>query len=272
MRGTQKVTRAMKLVAAAKLKRAQRAVANTAPFARELYKASLRVSTRLGPNAPLMWQRPKAINCIDVAIVTSDRGLCGGFNENLMRAVEDEIEVTEDHNINVRLFVIGRKGTKYFSSRGYEIETVPEGITGDEAVTSRIAGRIMDRYRSGESAGANVAFNKFVSAARHVPAFWNLLPLYKMGDESVKYMEYLYEPARDEVLNRLCLETVKSSLNYVIVQSRAAELAARMAAMDNATRNAEEMISHLTFVYNRTRQDVITKELIDIVGGAEALK
>jgi F-type H+-transporting ATPase subunit gamma len=218
-----------------------------------------------------MWRRPAAIDCIDVAVVTSDRGLCGGFNENLLRAVDDGIATSEDHNISVKLFVIGKKGLKYLKARRYDVEAVPtEG--GQEAMASWVIGRIVERYRKGESAGGNIAFNRFESAARQEVKFWNLLPLHARGSERERHMEYLYEPARGEALDGLCMEAMRSSMRQALVESNAAELAARMAAMDNATRNADEMIAHLTFVYNRARQEDITAELMDIVGGAEALK
>lgn len=271
VQNTQKVTRAMKLVAAAKLRRAQQSVVEARAYASELHSSAMRVSRRLGPRAPLMWRRPGEINCIDLIVVASDRGLCGSFNENLLRDVDDGVADATDHNIHVKLFATGKKGIKYLRSKGYDVDAVPSGA-GDDAMCSRVIERVADRYRKGESAGANVAFNRFASTARQVPTFWNFLPLHKRGGENERHMEYLYDPAREAALDLMCMEALMSTMRVVILESAAAELAARMLAMDNATKNADDMISHLTFVYNRVRQEEITADLMDIVGGAEALK
>ena len=271
MRGTQKVTRAMKLVAAAKLRRAQQAAFAARAYSSELHEAAKRVSKRLGPRAPVLWRRPTGLTCLDVVVVTSDRGMCGGFNENLLRALEDGIRVTSGYSIPVKLFVIGRKGVRYARARGHDMEIVPfDG--GDEAAIDWIIQKIIFRFMAGESVGANILFNRFAGSARYEPVFWNLMPLHSRGEDRERHMEYLYEPARDDALEKLAVATLRGTISQVIIESRATELAARMAAMDNATRNADDMIAHLTFVYNRARQESITRELLDIVGGAEALK
>lgn len=271
VRGTQKVTRAMKLVAAAKLRRAQMTAHDARAYASELHDMAMRISARLGPRAPTLWRRPQKLECLDIVVVTSDRGLCGGFNENLLRLLGDGVADLADHGIASNLFVIGRKGIRYCRARGLEVEAVP--MEGDaQAVASWLVERLAARYGSGQSAGANVIFNRFVGATRYEPVFWNLVPLHRRGDQRVRHLEYLYEPEREAALEALALASLRGTLAQVILESGAVELAARMSAMDNATRNADEMIAHLTFVYNRARQETITRELIDIVGGAEALK
>ena len=271
VRGTQKVTRAMKLVAAAKLRRAEMTARDARAYAAELHDAAMRVSARLGPRAPALWRRPTSFEGLDLVVITSDRGLCGGFNENLLRLLSEGISVAADHGIRSKLYVVGRKGVRYARARNYDLEAVPAEL-GAEAAAGWIAGRILARYRAGESAGANLLFNRFVSTVRYEPVFWNLVPLHRRGDPKVRNLEYLCEPAREEALEALAVASVRGTLAQAMLESTAAELAARMAAMDNATRNADEMIAHLTFVYNRARQETITRELIDIVGGAEALK
>lgn len=271
VRGTQKVTRAMKLVAAAKLKRAEQAAVQARAYSSELHGAAMRVSARLGALAPPLWRRPKEISALDLVVVTSDRGLCGGFNENLLREVEDGIAALTAHGIAVKLFVIGRKGIRHLSKRGHHVEAVPTD-GGDDGRARWIASRLIERCREGASAGGNVAFNRFASAARQEPTFWNLLPLHRRGGAKEPRHEYLCEPMRAQALDSLLALALAAGIRQAILESRAAELAARMSAMDNATRNADEMIAHLTFVYNRARQEAITSELMDIVGGAEALK
>lgn len=271
VRGTQKVTRAMKLIAAARLKRAQQRALDARTYASELRASALNISRRLGVNAPLFFQRPKEINHIDLVVVTSDRGLCGGFNENLLRAIDDEILNAREHNITTTLFVIGRKGIRYTKLKGYDVHAV---VLGNDTAKSaaELTGVLAERMRAGKSAGCNVAFNRMAGSSQHKIKFWNLLPLYQRGKSSERFLEYFYEPEREEVLENFCMESLKSSLSLAVLESNASELAARMTAMDSATKNAADMIMELTFEYNRRRQETITKELIDIVGGAEALK
>ena len=270
-KGTQKVTRAMKLVAAAKLRGVQdKALAGKA-YSSAIYDSVTRVSRRLGTLAPGLWRRPLSLDLIDVIVLTSDRGLCGGFNENLLRTLEEGIEDHVTHNIGVKLYVVGRKGFKYLEQRGYDVELLELG--GDrEASIDEVVERMCERYLSRESSGCNIGFNKFVSAGRQRITFWNMLPLYHIGDKSERFKEYAYEPDRDDALNALAKESLRSSLRQAILESEASEQAARMTAMDGATKNADDMIAHLTSVYHKARQEEITSELMDIVNGAEALR
>lgn len=261
----------MKLVAAAKLKRAQRNAMDGRLFASALHDVTDRVSRRLGAGAPPMWRRPATLDCIDLLLITSDRGLCGGFNENLIRVAEDGIEDHLSHNIAVKLFVIGKRGYSHLAGRGYDVEAVsPED--GVDVMIERLMERLTQRFFSGETSGCNLAFNRFISAARQKITFWNLLPLYERGDEIERHLEYLYEPDRDVSLDKLSAMAIRSSVRQALLESQAAELAARMSAMDAATKNADDMIAHLTSVYNRERQESITSELLDIMNGAEALR
>lgn len=271
VRNTQKVTRAMKLVAAAKLKRAQRAALEGRTFASELHKTAERVSRRLGARAPNMWRRPEALECIDVLVITSDRGLCGGFNENLIREVIDGIEEHLSHNIAVKLFAIGKKGYSHLASQGRDVETIATDVGMEETIDS-VSKKITERYLGGKSSGCNVVFHRFLNAAQQEITFWNLLPLYVRGAESERNLEYLYEPEREEALRALAESEIRSTIRQALLESQASELAARMTAMDAATKNADDMIAHLTSVYNRARQEAITSELLDIVNGVEALK
>lgn len=271
VRSTQKVTRAMKLVAAAKLRRAQKKALEGRPYTTELYNAVTRVSQRLGNRAPGLWRRPAELGVIDIVVVTSDRGLCGGFNENLLRELEHGILDHLTHNIDVRIFAIGKKGYQYLHRRGYDVEAL-EPQDDIRAFTRTVIERLCARYLSGESSGCNLVFNKFVSAAKQKITFWNLIPLYHIGAASERYREYSYEPERREALDVLGRMSLEATLVQAMLESSASELAARMSAMDGATKNADDMVAHLTSVYNKARQEAITMELLDIVGGAEALR
>ena len=267
---TQKVIRAMKLVAAARLRRTQLRALNARSYAAGLHETVSRVSRRLGPRAPVLWARPQRIESLDILVVTSDRGFCGGFNENLLRVLEEGVQEQLAHNISVTFYVVGRQGLRYLTKRGYDVEEVPTA-GGSRMIASWVVSKMIGRYYDGESAGGYVIFNRFVSAAHHEIIFWNLLPIYRHGTEQERHMEYQYEPYRGSVLDYLCVEALISTIHQALLESQASELAARLMAMDAANRNAEEMIAHLTSVYNKRRQEEITSELLDVVGGAEAL-
>lgn len=271
VRGTQKVTRAMKLVAAAKLRGAQDGALGGRAYSSDIYDSVTRVSRHLGVRAPKLWRRPTHLDLIDVIAVTSDRGLCGGFNENLLRELEEGIEDHITHNIGVKIFVVGKKGYRYLSRRGYDVEPLNLGENMGAAI-SDIVEMMCDRYLSDKSSGCNVAFNRFRGGARFKITFWNLLPLYHIGGPRERFQEYVYEPTRSEALDALGKESLRTALSQVILDSRASELAARLGAMDMATKNADDMIAHLRSVYNKARQEAITSDLMDIVNGAEALR
>ncbi len=271
VKNTQKVTSAMKLVAAAKLKRTQMMAQEGRIYSSALYDTVTRVSRRLGVRAPGLWRRPRMLDVIDLIVITSDRGLCGGFNEFLLRAVEEGIEDHVSHNIDVKVYVIGRKGYRYLSQRGYKPELI--SLEGNrEKKIAEVVEMMCNRYLNEESSGCNLGFNRFVSTARHDMTFWNLLPLYHIGSQKERHLEYIYEPAREEALHALSRESLISSLKQAMLESNASEIAARMLAMDGATKNADDMIAHLTSVYNKERQESITTELIDIINSAEALR
>lgn len=271
VRNTQKVTRAMKLVAAAKLRGAQRRAMNGRAFASAIHETVDRVSKRLGHKAPALWRRPKSIDCVDVLVITSNRGLCGGFNENLLRAVNEGIEDHKFYNIDVKVFVIGKKGLSYLNRYKHDVEEILINDDKDKII-EQTADHFIERFLSGESSGCNIAFNRFINAARQKVVFWNLIPLYVRGSAMEKNLEYLYEPDKNSALDKLCRMSIINSIEQAILESEASELAARMAAMDMATKNADEMIGHLTMIYNKARQATITNELLDIVNGAEALR
>ncbi len=271
VRNTQKLTRSMKLVAAAKLRGAQQRAVEKRVYTSALYDIAVRVSRRLGREAPILWRRPQRLDCVDLIVMTSDRGLCGGFNENLLRDVEEGALQHIMHNISVKVFVVGKQGAKWLRGRGYDVEEVPtEG--GLDFQVKWLMETMSKRCASGESAGCNIAFNRFVNASHQRPTFWNLLPLSYRGYDVERNIEYLYEPTREEALGALAGQLLDSALRQAFLESEASLHAARMTAMDAATKNADDMVAHLTSVYNRVRQEAITSELMDIVNGAEALR
>jgi len=261
----------MQLVAAAKLRGVQDKASAGRSYSSAVYDLVTRVSRRLGPQAPGLWRRPLSLDLIDVIVLTSDRGLCGGFNENLLRALEEGIEDHLTHNIGVKIYVAGRKGFKYLRQRGYDVEQLD--LESDrEAAIDGLVDLMCSRYLERESSGCNLGFNRFVSAAKQKVTFWNMLPLYHIGDRTERSQEYAYEPDRSRALGALAKDSLKAAMRQALAESKASEQAARMVAMDSATKNAEDMIAHLKYVYNKARQEAITSELMDIVNGAEALR
>lgn len=273
VKNTQKVTKAMKLVAAARLKRAQREALSARQYTDNIRDIVKRISMRAGPEAPPIMRRRADLKNMDVLIFTSDRGLCGGFNENLLINVLEGVEEHTTHGIAVKLFVVGKKGWQYLNRRYPNVERIArnEGEE-DGAFVSRVTDLLTKRFLSGESDGAFIAVNLFYSTSRQQPTFWDYLPLHWRGRTPDRFLDYLYEPERAKARESVCRELLKRSIVQAMLETAAAELASRMMAMESATQNASEMITHLTLEYNKARQSAITAELLDIIGGAEALR
>ena len=273
VRNTQKVTRAMKLVAAARLKRAQRDAFAGRPYAENLRNIIKRISMRAGPTASPIMRRRADIKSFDVLIYTSDRGLCGGFNENLLMELLYGIDEHISHGIGVKVFVIGKKGWQYLKRRYENVEKLePKENEGSDAFFLRIADLLTKRFLTGASDGSFLHFNRFHSASRHEPTYWDLLPIHWRGRTPDRLLDYIYEPQGGAVKDELCRQFLKRTITQAALEAAASELAARMMAMDSATKNADEMIAHLTLQYNKARQSTITAELLDIIGGANALR
>ena len=275
MQNTQKITRAMKMVSAAKLRRAQDRVTRFRDYADLTRGILAEVAKGASPKVhPLLAKRPvdKAI----VLILSSDRGLCGAFNGNLCRAVLKQVEAEENRP---SLAIVGKKARDFFNRRQVEMHTYYEDVYNipEAEPAKRIAFELSDLFARGEVDRIELAFNEFVSVIKQRPTKKPLLPIEiaageeEMAGDEIGPRGFKYEPDRHAILSELLPKYVEVQIYRAIVESVAAEHAARMTAMDAATNNAGDMIDHLTLQYNRARQSAITKELMDIVGGAEAL-
>jgi len=278
---TQKITRAMKMVAAAKLRRAQTNVMAARPYAAALRRLLDHLASAVDLSAhPFMAQRET--RSVALLVVTADRGLCGAFNSNLLKAAVNHIN-TQYSRMNaegkVRIYCVGRKGSDYFSRRSYAVAGkyigVFHNLTFGEA--RAVVRDITDAYRSGEVDRVEVVYNEFKSIARQRIVVDRFLPLGPSGDEDTPQKSpgptnYIFEPSDSHIAETLIPRHMDFQLWRILLESNAAEQGARMAAMDNATENADELISSLQLVYNKARQASITKELLEIVAGAEALK
>jgi F-type H+-transporting ATPase subunit gamma len=270
VRSTQQITKAMKMIAAARLRRAQEAAEHARPYASKLTEMFTAVVAGLSEEAhPLLARREE--RRIDLVVLTSDRGLCGGFNSNLLRQGERFLREHQDRE--VQLVVVGRKGLDYYRRRRITPLAERTGVlnVGATEVAREMAERVTARFAADETDAVYLLYSRFQSAIAQVPTVACLLPVQTPSEDTAP-VEYIYEPPRPELLARLLPRYVQTCLLQALLESNASELGARMTAMDNATRNASEMIGRLTLSMNRARQAAITTELMEIVSGAEALK
>lgn len=278
---TQKITRAMKMVAAAKLRRAQNAVVAARPYARKLKELLQHLAANVDITVnPFI--APREVKSVALVVVTSDRGLCGAFNSNLLRAAISHINTkypTGQDQGTLKTFCVGKKGFDLFSKRKHKIAGRYLGVYSNLVFgqAQAIAREIIDGYAHGEYDRVEIIYNEFKSIAQQRIVVEQFLPIPKeevvAGEpHASRRTDYIYEPGMLEIMNSLVPKHLNFQVWRVILESNAAEQGARMAAMENATTNASDLISSLQLSYNKARQAAITKELLEIVAGAEALK
>ena len=277
---TQKITRAMKLVAAAKLRRAQERIVSARPYAVKMAELlSSLVRRAEGEAHPLLVRRPAARKRL--VIITADKGLCGAFNSNILRA--SLAFLREQGETSVTLVVVGKKARDFYRRRQYEIKSEMLGFFDRLAYShaQELAGGLMQEYLSGEVDEVHLIYNEFRSVAVQRVKREQLLPIESaeavdgqggQGGAEGPAGDYIYEPSPEAILAALLPRHVTTQVYRALMESVAGEYGARMTAMEAATKNAKEMISVLSIQYNKARQERITKELLDIVGGAEALR
>lgn len=282
VKNTRQITKAMKMVSAAKLRKAQDAILSARPYATMLDQIIADLSARSGDENlthPLLVARP--VRKVELVLLTSDRGLAGGFNSNVIRRANRYLyENTALERI--QLATVGRKGNDFFRNRGQAIRKDFGGLYQrlNYRAAADIAEELVASYRNGEVDAVHIVYNEFVTAITQKVTVAQLLPLQTLGpadqqapaEGTTARVDFKYEPDRQAVLDRLVPQAVNIKLYRALLESVASEHGARMSAMENATSNASDMIGSLTLTYNRTRQAVITKELMEIVSGAEALK
>ena len=275
VQSTSKITKAMKMVSAAKFRRAQQRMFELRPYAE-------RMSTILsglaggaeGEMHPLLVVRPR--KNIEVLVITSDRGLCGAFNTNILKAATRYIAELQREGFEVMVSCVGRKAKDYFKRRGVELKNAWTGVSGkiSYANAQEAAGAIIEEYTDETVDEVIVVYNEFKSVIAQKVVVTRLLPLAPIAasEDSLPVYNFIYEPSKQEIFTRLVPKNVEIQIFRALLESQASEEAARMTAMENATKSANEMITNLTLQYNKARQATITKELMDIVGGVEALK
>ena len=278
VKSTQKITSAMKMVAAAKLRKAQEQAIASRPYCSSMEKIVSSLASKLIDNAPELLKGKKEIKKQLLVVFSADRGLCGGFNGSISRAVKLEVKKSKDLGIETKLLFVGRKSADTLK-KDFQ-QHIVEIVTGNStnpiySDALSISSKILDLYQRDEFGSCKIIFNKFVSAITQEVTLKSLIPI-ETNNEDVSNNNqvssvYEYEPSEEVILEELLNKNIATQLFSAQMESTASELAARMTAMDNATRNAGDLIDRLTLQYNRTRQAFITKELIEIISGAEAL-
>ncbi|MDL5047621.1 ATP synthase F1 subunit gamma [Oscillatoria amoena NRMC-F 0135] len=275
---TQQITKAMKMVAAAKLRKSQDRILQMRPFAHKLAYILRNLSSAQGDGADNWFSKVREENKILIVAVSSDRGLCGSFNSNVFKGVLKRIHDQYEKQFragNVTILSIGKKSEDYFSKRKFPVVKSHTGIISSITFdrVSAAAEYIMESFKSGTYDKVEVVYNEFKNVATQVLRTEQYLPVVmpETGGKATE-VDYIYQPDRGEIINGLIPKSLKVQLFKAVLDSNAAENGARMTAMDKATENAGELLKELRLTYNRTRQAAITKEILEIVGGAEALK
>jgi len=277
VKSTQKITSAMKMVAAAKLRKAQEQALASRPYTLLMDKVVSKIGSKTSGNSIDLLTGKTDNKTQLIVVFSADRGLCGGFNGSITRAVRAEVKKLEQEGIQVKLLMVGKKSADALNREFGHLFI--ERIDGNSAKPNYtdaeiLAKKIITLFENNEFGICKVIFNKFVSAITQEVTFKSLIPaeIQETEEETNDSNSiYEFEPSEEEILNDLLPRNLSTQLFSSQMESTASELAARMTAMDNATRNAGDMIDNLTLLYNRTRQAVITKELIEIISGAEAL-
>jgi len=277
VKNTQKITRAMKMIAAAKLRKARTNILNARPYTDKIASivSKLPAEDDLSSN-PFFAQRD--VKNVAIVVVTADRGLCGSFNQNIIKETERYInKELKAEDINLQLFCAGKKGVDYFRKRDYEIIGADSGLFSSLEYNSalNIYNTIVPKFLDGTIDKVVLIYNSFVSIINQKLEIKQLLPITTESGSEEKHnddINYIYEPNRGYIFKYIIPKHLKAQLWRTLLESNAAELSARMTAMDNATNNADDLIKSLNLTYNKERQAAITREILEIVSGANALK
>jgi F-type H+-transporting ATPase subunit gamma len=273
VKNTQQITKAMKMVAAARLRKAQEGIETLRPYSYRLRDVIAELAYRSDfSDHPLLEQRES--KNVEILVLTSDRGLCGGFNANINRATSRYIKENEKGHENIVLDIVGRKGNEYFKRRETPIKNYFEDVVANVNLenASTIAEKVMGDFLEGELDAVYVVYNEFKSAITQEIVVEQLLPIVPASyDDDANATDFIYEPSKEAVMDAVLPRHLTVQIYRMLLESLASEMGARMSAMDSATNNAGDLIDRLTLQYNRARQANITAELMEIISGAEAV-
>ena len=273
VKSTIQITSAMKMVSAAKLKKAQDAIIQLRPYSNKLTEIMSSVSSASEDSSQNKYSEVRDVNKILLVPITSNRGLCGGFNANIIKKT---IEIEKELNSRSELTIlsIGKKSSEFFKKNKYNVHSTHDDVFQDVNYedVSKIAELILNDFANEKFDKVILVYNQFKNAATQIVMQEDFLPLNKtQAENGQEAVDYIYEPGKDEILNELIPKSLKTQLFKAILDSNASEHGARMTAMHKATDNATELKNELTLSYNKARQAAITGEILEIVGGAEAL-
>jgi F-type H+-transporting ATPase subunit gamma len=274
---TRQITRAMNMVAASKLRSTQGKMESFEPYAGKFAEVLGNLASRIDPDIHPLLVKKEETSRVELLHFTSDRGLCGSFNVNTINVAEKWVKKQQAQKRDCSLTLVGKKGRDYFKKRGYSIMASHRNIYGnvDISFINQMTRELTERYLSDEVDEVYMIYTRFLSIAKQEPTLVKLLPIEPPQTEEETQggaSEYLCEPGAEELLVELLPKHVSVQIFNAFLQNEVSEHAARMTAMDNATKNCGELVENLTLVYNKARQAAITAELMDIVGGAEAIK
>jgi len=275
---TRQITKAMNMVAAAKLRGAQMRMESFEPYATKFAEVLGNLASRIEPDIHPLLVKKEKISRVELLQFTGDKGLCGSFNSNLINRAEKWMNQEKDNGVDTGLTAIGKRGRDYFKKRGYDIIGSHINVYGsvDISFVNQIGRGMIDRYLADEVDGVYMIYSRFISMGRQVPTLVKLLPIEPPVAEDEEASgadaEYLCEPDPEGLMIELLPKHINVQIYNAFLQNETSEHAARMAAMDNASRNCDDLVESLTLVYNKARQAAVTAELMDIVGGAAALK
>ena len=277
VKSTRKITKAMQMVAAAKLRRAQEAAESARPYSERMsvLTANLAASAQGAASAPRMLSGTGKEDVHLLIAATAERGLCGAFNSSIVRMVRSKVRDLQREGKEVRILTIGKKGREQLKRDHESLFVDHIDLSGHRrisyAVAEDISAKVLGMFEAGDFDVASIFFSRFKSVISQEPTMMQLVPFPVEADEDAAAPFYNFEPDETEILAELLPKAVANRIFSALLENAASEQGSRMSAMDNATRNAGEMIDKLTIVYNRSRQAAITKELIEIISGAEAL-
>ncbi len=278
VKSTQKITKAMKMVAAAKLKRAQESAEKGRPYSQKMNDIILNLSKGISniDSAPKLLSGTGKEQIHLCIVITSDRGLCGGFNSNIIKKAKSYFSKIISENKELKIITVGSKG--YDQLKRIYVDKIIENISFKNSKNAnyfdaeKVGKTIIERFEKEEFDICTIFYNQFKNVITQIPQAQQIIPLNtETVDESMSVNSYDFEPEEDEILSNLLPKNISTQIFKAMLENSASEQGARMSAMDNATRNAGEMVDKLTIEYNRSRQAAITKELIEIISGAESL-
>ncbi len=277
VKSTQKITKAMKMVAAAKLRRAQESAEKGRPYSIKMNNIILNLSGGISDkeNAPKLLSGTGNDQVHLCVIMTSDRGLCGGFNSNIIKKAKSFFSKISNEGKELKIITVGSKGNdqlkRVYGKKIIEHISFKESKNPNYFDADKVGKKIIEKFEAGEFDVCTIFYNQFKNVITQIPQAQQIIPLNNVEDKNSSDESYEFEPDEDEILSNLLPKNISTQIFRAMLENSASEQGSRMSAMDNATRNAGEMVDKLTIEYNRSRQAAITKELIEIISGAESL-